>query len=104
MAPPGFLTTRGEVGAERICALGICAGGGSVTYAAQTDHRFKAVASVSGADSAYVSREAVACATGPKESCEVEGATHIDLYDKEEYLPQVTAKPHGFFRSALGDG
>ncbi|MFJ7417072.1 alpha/beta hydrolase [Streptomyces uncialis] len=213
----GFLTTRGEVDAERIGALGICAGGGYVTYAAQTDHRVKAVASVSGADigglfrdglgggrdrsvlrgmldaaaadrtaeakgaeprlerivpeteadaegfptlyqegrdyyrtprarhphapnwfvarsvdriaqyssfglieliaprpllmiagteadTAYFSREAVASATGPKELYEVEGATHIDLYDKAEYLPQVTTKLHGFFRSALGDG
>ncbi|MGV9313379.1 alpha/beta hydrolase [Streptomyces sp. NPDC003691] len=53
------------------------------------------------ADTAYFSREAVDRATGPKELFEVEGATHIDLYDRDEYVTPAVARLAGFFREHL---
>lgn len=211
-----FLSTRGEVDSERIGALGICAGGGYVPYAAQTDTRVKAVATVSAADigalfreglgggqgeevvrgmleqagrdriaeargeeprlervvpeseadaqgfpvlyqqgreyyrtpraqhphspnwyvarsvdqlaqyssydlirlisprpllmiagteadTAYFSREAIEKANEPKELFWIDGASHIDLYDKEEYVPTAVAKLADFFHHHLTD-
>lgn len=53
------------------------------------------------ADTIYFSEDAMARAREPKELYYIEGATHIDLYDKPEFVPQVVAKLSSFFDEYL---
>ncbi|MFJ5036220.1 alpha/beta hydrolase, partial [Streptomyces sp. NPDC088560] len=41
-------------------------------------------------------------ATGPKELHWIENASHVDLYDKKEYVDPAVAKLTDFFTAGLG--
>ncbi|MGY0064165.1 alpha/beta hydrolase [Streptomyces sp. LZ34] len=53
------------------------------------------------AESIYFSREAIEKAAEPKELVVIDGATHIDLYDKDEYVNAVVAELTEFFGKHL---
>jgi fermentation-respiration switch protein FrsA (DUF1100 family) len=55
------------------------------------------------ADTARFSVEAIEKAREPKELFWIEGASHVDLYDKDEYVTPAVTKMTGFFREHLGD-
>ncbi|MFK0106638.1 alpha/beta hydrolase [Streptomyces sp. NPDC091217] len=54
------------------------------------------------ADTRYFTEEAIAQAAEPKELFWVEGASHIDLYDKDEFVTPAVAKLAEFFGKHLG--
>lgn len=53
------------------------------------------------ADTIYFSEDAMARAREPKELYYIEGATHIDLFDKPEFVPKLVAKLSSFFDEYL---
>lgn len=53
------------------------------------------------ADTIYFSDTAYEKAIEPKEMYTIEGATHVDLYDKSPFVEQVTEKLTDFFKKAL---
>ncbi|GHJ36999.1 alpha/beta hydrolase [Streptomyces sp. TS71-3] len=55
------------------------------------------------AETSWMSVEAFQKVPGPKDLHWIEGATHVDLYDKEEYVTPAVAKLAGFFRAHLAE-
>jgi fermentation-respiration switch protein FrsA (DUF1100 family) len=50
---------------------------------------------------AWMSIEAFQRATGPKEVQWIQGASHVDLYDREPYVSEAVDRIDGFFQGAL---
>lgn len=53
------------------------------------------------ADTRYFTEDALRRAHGPKELFVVEGASHVDLYDKPPYVQQVVARLADFFHTGM---
>jgi fermentation-respiration switch protein FrsA (DUF1100 family) len=51
----------------------------------------------------WMTEEAIESAGQPKEVHWIEGASHVDLYDKDEYVSPAVVKLTDFFRAGLGD-
>jgi uncharacterized protein len=54
------------------------------------------------ADTRYFSEMAIEKAKEPKELFLIEGATHVNLYDKKEYVDPAVDKMNNFFKQYLG--
>jgi len=84
-----FLTTKDEVDPDRIGALGICASGGYVPFAAATDRRIRAVATVSTADTGRLFREGLGGTQSREDLLKA-----LEQAGKERTLEAEGQKPH----------
>ncbi|WP_421106951.1 alpha/beta hydrolase [Streptomyces sp. NEAU-S77] len=106
-----FLATRDEIDPDRIGALGICASGGYVPYAAQTDLRIKAVATVSAGDLGTVMRDGLGRTQDPqtmRSMLELAGAARTaeargDAVPRQEWITEaVDAETYEYYRTPRG--
>lgn len=81
-----YLTTLSQVDINKIGVVGICAGGGYSISATQTEHRIKAIATVSGVDVGEISRRGW---NGDSENVEVQ------IQALETIAAQRTAEANG---------
>lgn len=91
-AAVSYLCTREEIDAQRIGVLGICASGGYVPFAAQTDTRMRAVATVSGVDFGRILREGLGdkgVMTREVLQAQIEGANALRTAEARDGEPRL---------------
>jgi fermentation-respiration switch protein FrsA (DUF1100 family) len=54
------------------------------------------------ADTKWIAEQALPKAREPKELFWIEGASHVDLYDRDQYVTPAVARLVNFYRHALG--
>lgn len=108
-----YLTTRDDVDADNIGAVGICGSGGYLAYAAQTDRRIKAVATVVGADVPQWVKaagdevfEQLLDAAGPARNAEAAGGEvptfSMQPESVDENTPAAMAEFHDYYKTPRG--
>lgn len=119
-----YLTTRDIVDPDNIGALGVCASGGYVPFAAQTDKRIQAVATVSAVDLGVLNAEGFNSFNGPllpnlngllaeagrQRTAEAHGAPHnltrIVPHTRADVLstmPVFYQEAHDYYRTSRGE-
>jgi fermentation-respiration switch protein FrsA (DUF1100 family) len=105
-----YLANRQDVDADNIGVVGICGSGGYVAYAAQTDRRMKAVATVVGADVPQWVKaagdevfEQLLDAAGPARTAEAAGE-EIPMFSMQpesvdETTPAAMAEFHDYYKT-----
>jgi fermentation-respiration switch protein FrsA (DUF1100 family) len=110
-AAVSYLTTRDDIDPDRIGALGICASGGYVPFAAQTDLRIRAVATVSSGDLGTVMRNGLGGNQAPETTralLELAGAARTaeargEGVRRQEWITDaVDAETYEYYRTPRG--